>query len=138
MSIILTGTMCLALNAYHEARSASLNDQVLVSKVAIARSVNSANECEAVFKKGQFSWTSKYRDKKKFNSYDQMLKYYDITDSTSWQNSIQAAVTAKMTFSKSDQTIMFYHDNSIKKFNWSMSNLKTYKVTQYFVFYKVV
>lgn len=51
---------CLALNVYHEARGEPILGQIAVAKVTINRFERSNNTiCEIVYRRGQFSWTSK-------------------------------------------------------------------------------
>lgn len=52
--------LCLAMNAYHESRSSSLEDQIAVSHVVLNRMEADywgANACSVVWQTAQFSWT---------------------------------------------------------------------------------
>lgn len=57
--MILTATVCLALNMYHEARGEPLAGQLLVAEVTLNRARNrNQSICETVYEPHQFSWTS--------------------------------------------------------------------------------
>lgn len=50
--------MCLALNAWHEARGESFEGQVAVGQVAVRRAgFQAKNVCREIYRDGQFSWT---------------------------------------------------------------------------------
>jgi spore germination cell wall hydrolase CwlJ-like protein len=51
--------VCLALNAYHEARGESFDGQVAVGQVALRRAgLDYRHVCGEIYRPGQFSWTS--------------------------------------------------------------------------------
>lgn len=58
--ILQTALLCLSLNVYFEARGEPLPGQMAVAHVTINRSKqNSTTVCHEVFKRKQFSWTSR-------------------------------------------------------------------------------
>ena len=130
--MILTTTMCMSVMLYHEARSASIDEQISVAQVALNRAqVQDKPLCGVVFDKNQFNWSSKYK-KKSFASYKQMLQYYDIKDQTSWMVAVGVASTTKFI----DSSAYFYHDNTIKGFGWNKGNLVVVEKTPKFTFYR--
>src|SRR3990172_277432 len=51
--------LCLALNAYHEARGEPFEGQIAVNQVALRRAKHELRKvCAEVYKPGQFSWTT--------------------------------------------------------------------------------
>lgn len=51
--------LCLALNAYHEARGEAFSGQVAVGQVALRRAgLDHRHVCAEIYKAGQFSWTA--------------------------------------------------------------------------------
>ena len=55
--------MCLALNIYHEARGEPLDGQIAVAMVTMNRATwQSANICQVVYERKQFSWTHREND----------------------------------------------------------------------------
>lgn len=134
MSLIMTAAMCVAVNNYHEARSASFKEQLLVASTVYNRaSAKNTNPCEEVFRPKQYSWTNnKYRFRKSFPTYTAMLKYYHIDDMTSFSTSINSASLAK-DFRNTDVT--HYYDNTIKTTKWA-SSMQLVSRTKNFNFYK--
>jgi N-acetylmuramoyl-L-alanine amidase len=51
--------VCLAQNIYHEARGERLLGQIAVVNVTLNRAQRRENICTEVFRRGQFSWTSR-------------------------------------------------------------------------------
>jgi N-acetylmuramoyl-L-alanine amidase len=128
--IILTSAICLAINTYHEARGATISEQIKVTNVAINRSIN-GNYCAAVFKPGAFSWINKpFKDK--FNNYSAMLKYYNVDDLNAYFNAVQAATIAQLYQATSAN---YYTDKSIKKPKWAKAMHVT-NTTLNFIFYR--
>lgn len=75
--------MCLALNAYFEARSEPFEGQVAVSQVVLRRAQHDEKKvCKVVYRQDQFSWTSEPRRKP--------------TDRVAWQRAVQAAKVAML------------------------------------------
>ena len=61
MGLAMTALTCLALNIYHEARGEPIEGQIAVAQVTLNRVASSAypdTECDVVWQKHQFSWTS--------------------------------------------------------------------------------
>lgn len=60
--VVVTATMCLALNVFHEARNQLIPGQYAVALVTRNRARKSGDTiCEEVFKPKQFSWTDRVR-----------------------------------------------------------------------------
>lgn len=58
MSVLNAALMCLALNAYHEARGEPFDGQVAVGQVALRRArMVPGRVCAEIYRPGQFSWT---------------------------------------------------------------------------------
>lgn len=56
--MLLSATMCLALNVYHEARGEPIEGQLAVAMVTLNRArVAEVGVCEVVLARKQFSWT---------------------------------------------------------------------------------
>lgn len=56
---IASALMCLSLNIYFEAAGEPYAGRMAVARVTMNRAVTTANVCDTVMAKGQFSWTSK-------------------------------------------------------------------------------
>lgn len=58
--IVSTALLCLAINTYHEARGELIPGQYAVNHVVLNRAGGDPDKaCEVIFKRHQFSWTSK-------------------------------------------------------------------------------
>lgn len=81
--LILSAQMCMAINLYKECRGASNHECQLINRVVINRMHDSdQNACDVIFEKNQFSWTRKTPKKLQFKSYNDMIAYYKVKDST--------------------------------------------------------
>lgn len=116
--------------AYHESRSASIDEQILVANVANNRAIaQNKNVCSVVFDKRQFNWSDNFKQKSKFRNYQEMLSYYKIEDSASWINAVSVAINTPQ-----KTKAMYYHDNS-GSFRFK-NKLVITKRTKNFTFYK--
>lgn len=116
--------------AYHESRSTSIDEQILVANVATNRAVQqNRNVCSVVFDKRQFNWSANFKQKSKFKNYQEMLSYYKIDDSSSWVNAVSVAINTPQ-----KTKAMYYHDNS-GSFKFK-NKLVITKRTKNFTFYK--
>lgn len=139
--MILTSMICLSLNSYNEARGASEKDQIAINKVVMARvEKNNSTACDEVFKPGQFSWTTKYKNPKlSFKNINELKKYYNIKEDKAWNISVNSSIQSVISYNQSkDSKILFYHDHSIKKFSWNMKDIQPAYKTKYFIFYKTI
>lgn len=120
----------MALMAYHESRSTSIDEQILVANVANNRAIaQNKNVCSVVFDKRQFNWSANFKQKNKFKNYQEMLSYYKIDDSQSWVNAVSVAINTPQ-----KTKAMYYHDNS-GSFGFKQK-LTLVKRTKNFTFYK--
>lgn len=59
MGVLHAALVCLALNAYHEARGEPFDGQVAVGQVALRRAGHDpARVCREIYRPNQFSWTA--------------------------------------------------------------------------------
>ncbi len=115
MFILSSIALCGVLT-YHEARSADFIDQYYVASTVYNRS-ESKNKTvsEIVFEKNQYSSMKKFKPITKFNNFNSMLKYYNLTDVSSYASAVNACGFAV----ENQNKFLYFHDHSIKKFNWN-------------------
>lgn len=59
--MLMSASVCLALNVYFEARGENIDGQLAVAEVTLNRVADKSfpnNVCDVVWDKGQFSWTN--------------------------------------------------------------------------------
>lgn len=132
--MVLTSLLCVALTTYHEARSTSFDEQLLVSSSVYNRADNNATStCTEAFKPKQYSWANNIKPKMKFASYKDMLSYYKINDINSFNNALAVAAVSQ---DYRNRQVTFYHDNTVKAKNvhWTKS-MRLVQSTKNFKFY---
>lgn len=135
MSIVLSAAMCVAINVYHEGRSTTEVEQQYIASTVYNRARNNETKpCDEVFKKGQYSWTSKYKKRLKFKDMNDVFAYYNIKESDAFYKASYISVITQST--RPDNQITFYHDKTVKNVYWSKGMKIAYN-TKYFIFYKV-
>lgn len=112
---------CLATNVYYEARGESMQGQVEVAKVVLARVKDKKwpnSICGVVYQPNQFSWTNSYTEIKynldsleaavlAYNSTDIKHTYYHNTSvSPKWRHSLKHGITIGKH--------IFYYENKTK------------------------
>ncbi|AUR51489.1 cell wall hydrolase [Aquella oligotrophica] len=135
--LVVTASLCMAINLYKECRSASDKECQLVNRVVINRMHDShKTACDIIFAKNQFSWTNSTQKKLQFNSYNDMLAYYKIDDSTqlvrAFEN-INKSQDQSNQF-KTPDNMIYYYDKSIVQPRWAQHMQVAYK-TKKFIFY---
>lgn len=134
--LVVTASLCMAINLYKECRSATDKECQLVNRVVINRMHETQHDaCSIIFAKNQFSWTQTTPKKLEFKNYSQMIAYYKINDSSQLirafdnvnksQNNDQLKTATNMTH---------YYDKSISKPKWAHHMQVAYR-TKNFIFY---
>jgi hypothetical protein len=132
--MLLTTSLCLAIATYHESRSATIQEQQEIVQVIDNRArIQHVNACTVALDSRQFSYAKHFKRKTKFNTYNDMLRYYKITDGNAW-----VIALGVVNYKPYPNDILFYHDKSIKRFKFNHGQLAVAKVTKHFVFYKEV
>jgi spore germination cell wall hydrolase CwlJ-like protein len=103
--------ICLALNAYHEARGEGWAGQVAVGQVALRRAgMDYSRVCKEIFKPAQFSWTTHYP------------KGSPIPTGTAWQWALAAAeeslkwVAHPEQYTDYSNRATFFHSTNVNPF----------------------
>lgn len=136
--LTITPIMICAVVVYHEARSTSFKEQVLVGSSIYTRSIeNKTSLQKQIFKKHAYTSILKYPNKKTFNNLNQYLNIYNLKDYNSWVLATQACNIA-YDYSKINN-INYYHDKTIKDPYWSKDkNIKLVQNTKSFKFYSKI
>lgn len=112
--MISASVVCLAMTLYFEARSESREARQAVADVVMNRSLVRFGAkdrlCQAVFEKGQFTWTS---GRKKYDSQVRadlvgttwFMGLYGIKEKGEWK----AAVRDSLEFTRRDHRLLFFH-----------------------------
>jgi hypothetical protein len=132
--LLVTASLCMAINLYKECRGASDKECQLVNRVVMNDTNQSA--CSVIFAKNQFSWTKSTPEKLQFKSYSDMLAYYKIGDNAQL---IRAFKNMNNSEDKDNQlkvsdNMIYYYDKSIAKPKWAQRMQVAYS-TKKFIFY---
>jgi spore germination cell wall hydrolase CwlJ-like protein len=100
---------CLTDNLYHEARGEPIKGQMLVARVTLNRAKPLGSICKAVYQPGQFSWTSKPKQK--------------ITDFAAYEQAGKAAYAALYYY----RPYYYYHAITVKP-DWARTKKFAVKV----------
>lgn len=126
--MIESALLCLAVNAYHEARGEPFQGQVAVSQVVLRRAGHDERKvCAVIRKPAQFSWVSRRPGK--------------IRDMAAWQKAVAAAKVA-MIWSKGANVVDYsngadhYHASHVKP-KWARVYRKTAAIGEH-IFYRRV
>ena len=133
--LVVSAQLCMAINLYKECRGASDRECQLVNRVVINRMHETHKDaCRVIFAKNQFSWTKKTPQKLKFNSYDQMVSYYKLRDSTQLVRAFNNVSKSKQNKNYVSNTMTHYYDKSISQPKWAYKMQVAYQ-TKNFIFY---
>lgn len=134
--MIIIPLMCVSLTIFNEARGSNIMNQMLVARSVITRAKdqNTNDYCAIVFKKNQYSWTSKFKFKSYFTSFNKFLNYYKIKEKQTFLKSIVIAYFSL--FNDKEEIRYFYSPKLLlNKPIWAF-NKKIAYLDQDFVFYR--
>jgi len=135
--LLVTTSLCMAINLYKECRSASDTECQLVNRVVINRMHdNNQDACNIIFAKNQFSWTGTTPKKLKFKNYSEMIAYYKLNDTAQLArafNNVNKSEDKNSGLKVSDN-MTYYYDKSISQPRWAQHMQIAYR-TKNFVFY---
>ncbi len=114
--LVLTAQMCMAINLYKECRGTSDKECQMINTVVLNRvHQNDSDACSEIFKSGQFSWTRKKPQKLEFASYNDMVKYYNVTEAGQLARAFDNVNTSLANYQEptNSKSMTYYYDKSL-------------------------
>jgi len=159
-SYTMTNADCMAINLFKEANTATEREQRMVANVVLNRvALNGGTACSQIFAPRQFSWTAKYKQRAKFVSRDDMLRYYDVPSQSfigltgvvaevllervvvdyAGAQSTKGTASQVVLNGSSKGAVVMYHDKTVHGFGTvDKKKLKVVAKTKNFIWFSVV